>query len=248
MKNHNIITKLYACGDIHGQAKDLIPILDSNDIKNCTLILLGDVGIFRYRDYKAYIRLDEFCSDKNIQLYALRGNHDNPGFYSDTKDPIVERFWNKFSNFNPLDDFDILHYQNKNILILPGAISTDRFYRKNYNREYINLKNYYRGGDWWPNEKIKEYSEGEFKIHAIMSHNGPRNALNMVSLPDTLKDIDPTLERDLKAEQAYLHNLLIKLNPEQWWFGHYHVSETYKIKNTFCRILNINEIKEFKYV
>ena len=29
------------------------------DIKDCTLILLGDIGIWRYRDYKHYISLDK---------------------------------------------------------------------------------------------------------------------------------------------------------------------------------------------
>lgn len=246
MKIH-IENKLYTCGDIHGNGDALSWKVQYHNLKDCTLILLGDVGIFRYRDYKHYKFLDETCRQLNITIYALRGNHDNPGFFNDRQNPIISRFWSKFTNIKPLSDFDVLVYQNKHILILPGAISRDRCTRKSWRSTHINVYDYYRGGDWWAKETIHPLIDVDVPIDAIMSHNGPRIDFDGNRVPDTFKEQDPHVESDLKEEQTKLYEALDKYKPSTWWFGHYHISFIYKLNNTMCRIMDIEEIDEFKF-
>lgn len=245
MKIH-IENKLYACGDIHGDTNELTYEIIKRDLKDCTIILLGDVGIFRYRDYKRYKYLDTTCSERNITVYALRGNHDNPGFFNDLTNPIIKRFWEKFTNFKPLKDLTILLTSNRNkILTLPGAISRDRCTRKNWRRTYVHEYDYYRGGDWWPKEIIPQLPEDLGEFDAILSHNGPIPCRGIITIPDSFKAQDEAVESDIAQEQKYLHNIQVKLKPKVWWFGHYHNQYDYESNNTKYRILAISELSEF---
>lgn len=150
----NITNDCYAVGDIHGQTSLLTDVLSYYDIKNCTLILLGDIGIWRYRDYKAYRPLDEFAAERNIMIYAFRGNHDNPAFFSDspTKSTLVTRFWNKFTNFKVLPDLSILDINGHTGIVIGGGVSIDRTIRRSFQSLHRNNGNLYKNNDWWANE------------------------------------------------------------------------------------------------
>lgn len=245
MKIH-IENKLYACGDIHGDTNELTWEIIKRDLKDCTIILLGDVGIFRYRDYKHYKYLDLACAERNITVYALRGNHDNPGFFNDLTNPIIKRFWEKFTNFKPLRDFDIINYKGYCILTLPGSISRDRCTRKSWHSTNINVYDYYRGGDWWAKEVIPPIPGTLPEFDIILSHNGPISCRGIITIPDSFKAQDEHIESDIAEEQKYLHSIHSKYKPKAWWFGHYHHEYTYKLDNTQFRILAISELIEFK--
>ena len=83
----------YGVGDIHGDTAVLQLLIKCHELNNCTLILLGDIGIWRYRDYKHYMAIDALAAERNITIYAFRGNHDNPAFFNiDDKIPFCEYF------------------------------------------------------------------------------------------------------------------------------------------------------------
>ena len=231
---------VYLCGDIHGDTAGLKATIEILDLRDCTIILLGDVGIFRYRDYKRYRTLDSLCSDRNIMVYAIRGNHDNPGFFSEFVTDISERFWNKFTNFKPVHDHAKIKYKGKIGYVISGATSRDRCLRKNFQRTYVDFNNLYRGGDWWPKEAIKVMQADDADF--ILSHIGPLNSDMQIDIPGKFIEMDPYLESELKLEQQLLHNMLNYMQPKRWYFGHYHVNKNYLINNTKCIILGINTL------
>ena len=62
----------YVVGDIHGETSVFTDVLSSYNITNCTIILLGDIGIWRYRDHKSYKKIDDYGREHNVVIYAFR--------------------------------------------------------------------------------------------------------------------------------------------------------------------------------
>lgn len=233
-----ITGKIYAAGDIHGMPA----ILEYNvqNMKNCTVILLGDVGIFRYRDYKRFLELDSICKNNCIKILALRGNHDNPEFFNpNTTNEISIRFRNKFTNIEFID-YSIIDSDYGTIMLYPGAISRDRITRKSYFIGDTSRISLYKGGDWWCNEEYK-YIPTEH-VDIILSHNGPLLEGMYPESIDYFSKHDETLKEDIDNEQKKLYTILDSVKPSKWVFGHYHQNIEYMIKNTNCRCVDIDNI------
>lgn len=234
---------IYVVGDIHGNPTSLIIQIELNpDYKDCTFVLLGDVGIFKYRDYKRYLSLDNLCNDRNINVLALRGNHDNPSFFSpDNKDPIIRKFKSKFKKIE-LIDLETILTDYGTILLYPGAISRDRCVRKSFNMLPGKVLNPYKGGDWWYDEECKIIPES--KVDYILSHIGPLSDDTDFVIPECFLKYDTYLSRDLENEQNKLKQILLNTQPRKWVFGHYHQDMEYVINNTNCICLGIDTIRE----
>ena len=238
----NITGDCYVVGDIHGDAPVLADVLSIYDIKNCTLILLGDIGIWRYRDYKRYMILDEAAKERNIIIYALRGNHDNPAFFSlDDSSPILKRFWDKFTNFKPLPDFTILNVNNNNGIAIGGGLSIDRCLRRSYIRKRGRIAKFYSNDDWWVGEAIKDASDITEKVDFILSHVGPRPTKVGPLNENTCSffKLDPDLGEAIKKEECQIDKLYEQFHPKKWWFGHFHINDAFDYKDSRCYAVDI---------
>lgn len=233
---------VYAMGDIHGDVFTFEHVINHYDIKNCTIILLGDVGIFRYRDYKRYIAMDQLCKERNIVVYAIRGNHDNPGFYRSKKESssIALRFWDKFTNFKPVVDFTEVEVGGEIGIAIGGATSIDRCLRKGYQRSEP-PRNLYSSNDWWSDEVLPDTSALNGTYDFILSHCGPRPTMIAVLRPErcAFMQMDRALENDINKENEQIMKIHEQIKPKKWWFGHFHVNERFNLHNTVCYATDI---------
>jgi hypothetical protein len=235
---------VYVVGDIHGEATLLSHILNLYEIKDCTLILLGDIGIWQYKDYKHYLKLDEYCKTNNIITYAFRGNHDNPAFFLNSEDssPIARRFWDKFSNFKCLPDLTKLNVNGATGIVIGGGVSIDRCCRKSFQSTYRTYGNLYKRNDWWPNENVPDTSSINDTFDFILSHTGPRptkcaplneSNCSFFGKDDTLKDA-------ISTENERLEEIAAQFKPKKWWFGHFHINDSFNYMNIHCTAVDIN--------
>lgn len=233
----------YVIGDIHGDTSAIEYLLSTYNLQNITLIFLGDIGIFRYRDYKRYLNFDKFCSERKIMAYAFRGNHDNPGFFynKESSSPIAKRFWDKFTNFKPLPDFSEIEINNKRGIVLGGGISIDRSIRRSYCKSYTS-KSLYAGNDWWKDENIPNIDEINEKYDFILTHSGPRPAKLAPLTKDNCSffSLDPTLQDEINKETTIIEQIHKQFQPKKWWFGHYHVNDDFDFNGTRCKAVDIN--------
>jgi UDP-2,3-diacylglucosamine pyrophosphatase LpxH len=95
-------------------------------VKNCTFnhsTTVPDSQLFSIgfttpeNDMRILEDLNEQLKKKNITMYAIRGNHDNPAFFKG--DHIL-------SNLKLLPDYTVLDLEGKKILLVGGAVSVDR--------------------------------------------------------------------------------------------------------------------------
>ena len=233
----------YVVGDIHGDISLLSLIIENYDISNVSLILLGDIGIWRYRDYKRYISLDKVCAKRNIDVYAFRGNHDNPLFFLKREDqsPIARRFWDKFTNFKLLPDLTKIIINGATGIVIGGGTSIDRCCRRTWQSSHRYYNNLYKLNDWWENEIVPNTDNINDKVDFILSHTGPRSP----KIAPLTKDIcnffklDKELEADIMIENQRIEELQKQFKPKKWWFGHYHINDSFDFLETRCIVVDI---------
>jgi UDP-2,3-diacylglucosamine pyrophosphatase LpxH len=217
-------------------------------LTDCNIIQVGDFGIgftTEYNDRKILNNLNDKLSEKNIKLYAIRGNHDNPDFFNGDY---------TFSNLSLLPDYTVLELDSKNILCIGGAISVDRIPRIIENMSYSRVGSTFRCH--WYDEKVI-FDEGKLKefkdIDVIVTHTAPDycaplNKIGFGSLVEEFSVNDPTLKDELKEERAIMTDMfqiLFENNDIKYHFyGHFHRSHVEKIGNCTHRILGINEMFE----
>lgn len=233
----------YVVGDIHGDARTLVDVLSSYNITDCTLILLGDVGIWRYRDYKHYRCLDEYGVNNNVIIYAFRGNHDNPIFFSahEGRSSIVERFWNKFTNFKVIPDLSVIEINGSRGIVIGGGLSIDRCLRRSFQPLFRNNGGVYKNNDWWKDENIADTAGINEKFDFILSHVGPRptkvGPLNENNCQFFKLDYD--LKDAIEAENKRLEEIHAQFQPKKWWFGHFHINDAFDFEQTRCYAVDI---------
>ena len=79
------IKDLYFCGDTHGKWRELIwEALNRYNIKNARICVLGDFGVGFDNTLDGFYQwAEERLERSNVILYAIRGNHDDPEYFSD---------------------------------------------------------------------------------------------------------------------------------------------------------------------
>lgn len=228
---------MYYIGDTHGVINTLKAII-KKDLENCNLISVGDFGLgFQSleKDLEDLKTLSKELVKLNIKFYTIRGNHDNPVWFTETHE--------MFPNITLVKDYDILNIENKNILFAGGAISIDRLYRK------INK------AGWWNNEKFSYQEINNTDIDVIITHSSPDfsfpvgfNKIVWDFINYEKSHNIHTLKEELELERSLhtkLYEHLIKNNNiELWCYGHFHKSKLEVINNTTFKLLNIDEIWE----
>lgn len=234
-------------GDIHGGFQYLIELLVMFDFQNESIISVGDFGLgfdTLSSECMHLAMLNNSLRRRNIKLYVIRGNHDNPSYWrdsNDSKDP-------GFSNIILVRDYTVMIIENKNVLFIGGAISIDRSVRtegRNYWKDEVIIRN---------DEFIKSLPENSIDI--VITHSPLTSLFRHVLSTDLVNEYvlrgDKNLWRDIDKEQSILedYNNILKVTQKDslkmWFSGHLHISSVVNTDNIKYIVLNIDEFYEVR--
>ena len=197
----------YFVGDIHGEFRTLIwKATEQYKLKDVDLIVLGDFGVgFDGTLKKDYQRASEKMEKYGIQVYTIRGNHDDPAYFEEDKQEELKELYPRIT-FIP--DHKIFEVNGKTIYPIGGGGSTDIIHRT-------------PGKSWWEGEYIKEIPIKDLpgKVDIIISHEAPLSFEPILTrFPETPE------EQFLKIQEGrqYLDKVLREVTCSEWYYGHYH--------------------------
>lgn len=245
-------------GDIHGEFGNLInKVIVQYSITDALVIVAGDCGFGFERPgfYEGvYNRFSRRLSKANIYLAFVRGNHDNPSYFTEG---IID--WKRFRT---IPDYSIIRAAGfHNILCVGGAVSIDRTYR--YDVRPSNANHYsgdekFRPANWWKDEapffqayEIDEIIKSDLAgIDTVITHTAPSfcEFTSKESIRKVLEK-DPELENDCNNERWVMDQLFEYLRtnnmqPSKWLYGHFHASWHSTIEGTSFTMLDCIELKE----
>ena len=201
---------------------------------NSVIVVAGDCGI-GFNKEKFYIDLfskyNEIFSKTNIVVLFVRGNHDDPSYFSEEKI--------NFSNIKTIPDYSIVATKDGMSLCIGGAISIDRTWRKQQEAIINKYKKSYYKKLYWEDEQcvynkelMDEIINSHLPINSIISHSSPKFALpkEKTNSINWFK-IDANLNKDINDERKILtdiHKYLEKngINIRFWCYGHFHINST----------------------
>lgn len=242
---------LYFIGDNHNVWEDFKTEVLIKNIRDAVVIQLGDAGYGCYPrrlNYDHLMKQNIFLEQRNIMLYNIRGNHDNPHWFmtpnkmlqffraEDRKVPAWQKedmyyllgyvtppeFVHKITtipNIKFVQDYTVLEINGLRILCIGGAITVDRMMRRD-------------GGDYFRNEKII-YLPNKLKkmrnIDIVATHTMPdfippfdQNS----PVVNAFRKHDTTLIAELVEERqtmTKMYNDIVANNrPTHWFYGHFH--------------------------
>lgn len=240
-------------GDIHG---DITPLV----YKCCTqygmtdtlIVVAGDCGFgFEKLGYyeHVYKRCREKLSKANNWLVFIRGNHDNPAYFS--KQPFKHQRW------MTLKDYSVIKACGHTILCVGGATSIDRVLRMKSRQYHLpNPDDPFMPNVYWANE-IPEFNKAKLDnideicaIDTVITHTSP--SFCELSSHFALEDWamhDKDLMEDVKYEREVMDDiynyLYTKNHPlRYWYYGHFHESWHAQIDDTMFHLLDIMELRE----
>lgn len=232
-------------GDIHGNFEFFKNKIQKFDITDCSIIQVGDFGMgFREKPYDEAIleNLNSFLSQRNITMSAIRGNHDDPAFFDGSY---------KFSNLALLEDYTVLDIEGTNFLCIGGAVSVDRMTR-------IHKGLVYGSKGYWENEGIV-FDENKVSsmrnIDVLITHTAPSfcDPNNENGFGDFVYNLalnDSTLIKDLIEERTLMTKiwdmLCVNNQIHQHFYGHFHRSNVEQVGDCVHRLLDIDELFEFR--
>ncbi|MFZ6013406.1 MAG: metallophosphoesterase [Bacteroidota bacterium] len=205
-------------GDVHGEFPELSKKIVRYQISNASIIQVGDFGIgFRIKQEIEELQvLNSILAESNSTLYTVRGNHDDPSFFTGRS---------AFSNIVFVQDYTLLTVEGHNILLVGGAVSVDRSVRA-------------LGSDYWKDE-VFTYNEklltdvlaNVSSLDIVVTHNAPTEfwPYTFDGIVSKFAQRDDLLLRDLQQDRGNYSRLLkhlqvMNLLPESWYYGHFHAS------------------------
>jgi UDP-2,3-diacylglucosamine pyrophosphatase LpxH len=242
-------------GAIHGEFNVFRNKIKYYNVENSVIFQLGDFGVgFNYGDIKSQkkenrvlIELNCFLKKRNVFLFVVRGNHDNPMFFDGN---------HNLPNITFMQDYDTVEVGDYKILAIGGATSVDR--KENYNFKDYMGKNYpgrKEGVSWWPNEKVV-YNHEKLSfitnVDIVISHTAPHFVHPPTLNNDVMKwvDCDPDLKNELLEERnkmAEIYRKIDEINFVKFWFyAHFHQTKTEKYQLTTFYLLDIAEFRELR--
>lgn len=218
-------------GDHHGAWNMLFDIIKSKNIKDCYIISVGDLGIGFHRkeyQYKSCKNLDNLFKDRNINFYGIRGNHDDPFYFKGENRVCLD-------NFELIEDYSVFEYGSKLIQFIGGAVSIDRTRRK-------------IGVSYWENEGVVFNRDKCQKVDILITHTAPSHCF-----PQQFNEMvygwareDAYLIEDLTDERAVMDEIFKLCSPSLHLYGHFHSSWTERINGCVSKLLDINELWEYR--
>lgn len=231
--NYYIEGEVWLCGDMHYQKETFIQLCKKNDIRNSSIIILGDceVGFRKENPRKFYDYISKQLAFRNNKLYLVRGNHDNPSHWTInytnlfSKENTTPKFGTedikylneKWPNIIHLEDNSIVSINNKNYFIFGGAVSIDRNILKTDST-------YFSWERTCLSRHLIYHLRDTGQIHGVLAHTGLRPpGLDSKQLKRRT-DSDKRLIDDLREEDNNIKAIIEQLQPEYWYNGHFHIS------------------------
>ena len=237
------------CGDIHGDFETLVyKITMQYQMSDTLVIVAGDCGFgFAKRNYyeRIFNKIQKRLSSHNNWIAMVRGNHDNP-LYFNGEEKINHKRW------RTIPDYSIIQACNHNILCVGGAISIDRYWRKQ--EMTINNRELYWIDEppYFNETKLNELKLENINIDTVISHTAPsfcelQTKLGLI----TWANYDKQLLNDCDQERKTMDLILKKLKSNNhkitnWYYAHFHQSWQSHINKTKFVMLDIMELQELK--
>jgi len=218
--------QLLFLGDNHGNWTETLYKVRSKDVTDAYIVSVGDLGIgFQpARDVDSCRRLSEEFSLRNIIFYGIRGNHDDPSYFTGNNRIV-------FENFELLEDYTIFKYKDRSLQFIGGAISIDRTGRATEVSH-------------WETEGVVFKREECKPVDVLVTHTAPSYCF-----PQQFNEIvygwareDAYLIDDLIEERAVMDEILNLCVPSLHVYGHFHSSWTDQINQCKHKLLDINEL------
>lgn len=235
-------------GDIHGLFANLEKWIISNDIKDGTLIQVGDFGLgFQpiYRDVTSLNDLKNTLKKRNCTLYIMRGNHDNPKFWkTPTESEVINHLASspeRYLDYSPTITFveDGCKYiiEDQTVLFVGGGISIDRMGRT-------------EGVSYWVDEIIDKDIINNVSLESVdiicthvppikLTKFGSPNESSLIRDWDIIEEGD--LIADLEYEQELLETLVDRVKESKrnvlWVSGHMHTASYKRSDNIDVMVL-----------
>lgn len=224
-------------GDVHGNFEDLKSSILRSDLRDSTIICVGDFGVRFVLDH-VLLDLNTFLSERNLCIMTIRGNHDDPSYFDGSHD---------YSNLLFLPDYTLLSIEGQSFLFIGGAHSVDR-----------KAPHRVQGKSWWKGEpfNLNKRLLPKHEIDVLVTHSASptivKRLRSLINLNDVAKHYgDFNLVADCKKEQEDIDFVLQKCRPKYHYCGHFHESVVVHLNNIkgdkTCvqRCLDIQEIREF---
>lgn len=217
-------------GDNHGNWPNLIHNINSKNISNTNIISVGDLGVgFNpNKDLATYEKLSEQFQKRNINFYAIRGNHDDPSAFKGNNRICLD-------NFELIEDYSVCEYNSKLIQLIGGAVSIDRTRRT-------------VGVSYWEDEGVVFNKESCQKVDILVTHTAPSHCF-----PQQFNEMvygwareDAYLLEDLTDERAVMDEIFKLCSPSLHLYGHFHSSWTERVNGCVSKLLDINELWEYR--
>lgn len=219
-------------GDVHGKFATLNfklkTFIKDNKIQKHNFIQIGDFGLFCDDDLNHLYDIDDTLIASGNNMYVIRGNHDNPKYWTD-------EYTSQFSNIFFMKDNSFLKLDGLNVLFIGGSISIDRMLRK-------------EGVNYWKNETQTQLEDYEkFKnFDIVVSHNAS-SALTGRTISQPVSKMmkkDPMLKQDIKNENHFLEAVYSQVLPKYWIYGHHHEYKS-NIVDDYTRFVCLAELDFF---
>ena len=212
---------VYLTGDTHGQFRRIAEFCKQIQHEN-TLIILGDVGLNYFGDYRDWPG-KTFLSHIHTTFFCVHGNHEQrlgPHLGYELREFHGGKVWveTSFPNIVFAIDGEVYNFCGHSCLVIGGAYSVDKYYRLE------------AGMNWWPDEQpddaVKARVEQaldarDWKVDVVLSHTCP---LQYEPTEVFLPTIDQS--RVDKTTEAWLDRIEQQLQYERWYCGHYHIKKT----------------------
>jgi len=237
---------VYIVGDVHGKFDLLQQEVKRFDIRDCTIICVGDLGIgFVYptdppKEYRIFAQQNEWFARRGIKFYSIRGNHDDPQFFTGPRRVV-------YDNFELLEDYTTLDLNGEKFLCIGGAISVDRQATDGRGQKYRR-----EGFTYWKDEVMVLKPELLCDCDVLITHsaptwNGPldKEGIRQIVNYDI---VDPTLWDECIAERRMIDEMIRVSKPKMHYCGHFH--EYHWVENWDCysTILAILQFKEHRSI
>lgn len=258
--------KLYFIGDIHGEFHHLAKVLLYNKIENADVVCCGDIGIgFKGWDSCFYREdvIKDFTKIKElgVKIHCLRGNHDNPIYFSGKTLPF------DCIDCKLYEDYSIVCFDKANVIFIGGGFSSDIKYRLEINSK----KNPVYWDDEMPvfthshkihlESKLEDVFEFGFKKPLIIaSHSAPIFCYPHQKWGGTIVDnfIIEQNDKERSVMGRIYYTIKDKINQISkhqnakskkinWYYGHFHVrTPNQKFNGDLFHGLGILNIVEYK--
>lgn len=239
-------TAFFAVGDIHGKFGSIKAMVETYGLRDACIIVCGDcaLGFAKPQCYKNELKkLNRMLDSRNITLVLVRGNHDNPKWFSEgtvnTKRIVA------------VQDYTVI---NGCILCVGGAVSYDRMDRQELKEsamaKWLKYKPQRTREDamkntqdcWWPDEQpvfsqnlMDLIRDNGLSVRFVVTHTCPSSCYpqNFSVRLNSFLMKDEGLMDDIKHERSVMDRLRDRLSEdghqvEDWYYGHFHEHKTYE--------------------